>query len=200
MIIKNVVSKVQMALSTRFDSQILIPGVPMLVKFADERELENLLATGTFKLSTAPPPAEINVSKVATPPAENHEKPTQSKVDDKEEKSDEDKGDIPSTIQRESESTTQQTPETTSGKCPKCGAQMVLVTDTSRPNAEILCCPLCATEVVNGDASSETPAENAPKKTRVYSKCPICGRRKAADAEYCKKCIGKEGSQQPETN
>lgn len=195
MIIRNVVSKKEMGLTTKIDAQILEAGVPKLVRFANEKELNALLETGTFELSYAPPPAVTDASKIIPPrtPA----KDVKASAEDAETATE----DQASAVQRDSASVVQQTPEGAGDitvSCPKCGGKMVLVSDSNRPNVDIFWCTQCEIEKVIGEVPSTTSAENTPKK-RVYSRCPKCERRKAEAANYCKKCTASEG-QQPETD
>lgn len=197
-IIKNIVAKNNMVLNTRLESKILQAGKPMLVRFGSEKELENLLSTGSFTITNAPPPTEIKGPKVITAPRGPAPDPVVIKETPQESAT------PPVKVERESTTSTEAPSTSTSTKCKKCDENMVLTSDEARPGVDILYCPKCATEVIVGGTSTSsetseetnTPPEKTPtsaeKPKRVYSKCPICQKRKSQAATYCKKCEGKQ--------
>lgn len=183
-IIKNIVAKNNMVLNTRLESKVLTAGEPMLVRFGSEKELENLLSTGSFTITNAPPPTEIKGPKVISAPRVPKPDPVVIETP-------------PVEIERESTTSAEEPLSPTSPKCVKCNEVMILASDDARPGVDILHCPNCGAEKVINETKvvPETEAETTvpqEKPKRVYSKCPICQKRKSQAATYCKKCEGKQ--------
>jgi DNA-directed RNA polymerase subunit M/transcription elongation factor TFIIS len=211
-VIKNVVAKKRMGLSTKIDSKILEAGVPMLVRFFNEEELRRHLATGLIQVTNALPPKEIKNIPVIKPPVIEEEiklvgkdvgtpaieKTTSANVNES------GVNDVP-VVERKSDAQNDSPSivSDVSKVCSECNSMMIFTTDDKRPGIDLLYCPQCATEVIvskpkesTEEASktselkpTEETSETKPKK--VQSKCPKCGKRKAAASEFCKNCTAK---------
>ena len=172
-IIKNIVAKRTMDISTKIESKYLVGGEPMIVRFSSENEFQSLLGTGLFVESFEPAPKTIQGPKIINPPVKNEDNSTTNIP--------EEVIVLPSSLENVSDSNI---------LCKECGGIMVPITDDQRPNINIVYCPKCTCEIVIGEFIQEQPVDELvnEKSKRVFSKCPICGKRKAAAAQYCKKC------------
>lgn len=198
-IIKNVVSKKRMGLTTKIDSKILEADVPMLIRFVNEEEFRRHLATGLIQATNALPPKEIKNIPVIRPPVLEEEIKLVDEVVDPTKEIVGEEADVNVTdkpvVKRGSEvqKDVSNKASEVSKVCPECNNVMIFTTDDKRPGVDLLYCTHCATEIIvspvvekTSEETSEETSETKPKK--VFSKCSKCGKRKAAADEFCKKC------------
>jgi len=182
-IIKNIKAMKDITINTTLESKRLVEGEVALVRFGTQAEYESLLKFRNFVEHTGPPPAKITKPKSTPLPQTQPVAPTQPVA-----RSSEAKVNTPQAKPIEE-------PEVV--MCKKCRIPMVLTKNDA--GQEIYFCPTCRAERKLEDKSQveepvkpvvDKPQEEKKSDGRsTISKCPKCGRRKAKDAEYCKKCI-----------
>lgn len=177
-VIKNIYAKQDVTIATQVETRKFKKGEYGLVKFLNENEYDNLAVLGFFIECITPPkviqgsqsiPNTVNPVPVITAPTVNAGNA------------------IPA-----ADNVLQEGPvvEPQKAMCEVCNTFMVLITNAQ--NVEVMYCsgcdkeyPVAPLQVLGAKVNDSVDTET---KKVVYSKCPLCDKRKAAAAELCKKC------------
>ena len=190
-IIKNIYAKQDCVIATQVETKKFKKGEYGLVKFINEPEYDNLAVLGLF-IECVTPPKRIE-GTVSIPnqaqPVPVIEPPVSNSIDA-----------APAADDVLNDGPLVEPPKV---QCELCNTFMVLITNAQKE--EVMYCAGCDKEYpvdtkgvsafvdagaeteVTGVSGGVTEVATKTKKV-VYSKCPLCGKRKSANAEFCKKC------------
>ena len=186
-VIKSIYAKQDVTIATQVETRKFKKGEHGLVKFINENEYDNLAALGLFIECITPPKiiqGSMSIpSSSATVPV--IQAPVSNSVDA-----------APAADNVLNEGPIVEVPKT---QCEICNTFMVLMTNAQ--NKEVMYCAGCDKEFPVGPPQVPADAETETETKKViYSRCPLCDKRKPAVAELCKKCQAAKDEADPSAN